>query len=188
MSDFELILIAIGLSMDAFAVSVCKGLSTKNLKTWQMFVTGGWFGIFQAVMPLIGYFLGSTFESYITSVDHWVAFVLLSFLGAKMLKEGFSKEENDANDSFSVLTMFPLAVATSIDALAVGITFALLPDVNIYEAVTLIGAITFTLSFVGVRIGNIFGLKFKSSAEVMGGTILILMGIKILLEHLGVFG
>lgn len=188
MSDFELILIAIGLSMDAFAVSICKGLSTKNLKTWQMFVTGAWFGIFQAVMPLIGYFLGTTFESYITSVDHWVAFVLLSFLGGKMIKEGFSKEENDANDSFSVPTMFPLAVATSIDALAVGITFALLLGVNVYGAVSMIGAITFTLSFVGVRIGNIFGLKFKSSAEVMGGTILVLMGVKILLEHLGIVG
>ena len=139
-------------------------------------------------MPLIGYYLGTTFEQYITSVDHWIAFVLLVFLGAKMLKEGFSKEENEENASFSVPTMFTLAVATSIDALAVGITFALLPDVNIYSAVSLIGSITFGLSFVGLGIGNLFGMKFKSSAEVAGGTILIMLGVKILLEHLGIVG
>ncbi len=186
MSDFELILIAIGLSMDAFAVSVCKGLSTRELKTKHLVIVGLWFGGFQALMPLIGYFLGSTFEQYITSVDHWIAFALLVFLGAKMLKEGFSKEENDENADFSIPTMLPLAVATSIDALAVGITFGLLPDVNIYAAVSLIGCTTFVLSFVGVRIGNVFGLKFKSSAEVAGGTILVMLGVKILLEHLGV--
>lgn len=188
MSDLELILIAIGLSMDAFAVAVCKGLSTKQLKTKHFFIVGAWFGGFQALMPLIGYYLGSTFEQYITSVDHWIAFVLLVFLGAKMLKEGFSKEENEENASFSVPTMFTLAVATSIDALAVGITFALLPDVNIYSAVSLIGSITFGLSFVGLGIGNVFGMKFKSSAEVAGGTILIMLGVKILLEHLGIVG
>ena len=197
MSDLELILIAIGLSMDAFAVAVCKGLSTKQLKTKHFFIVGAWFGGFQALMPLIGYYLGTTFEQYITSVDHWIAFVLLVFLGAKMLKEGFSKEENEENASFSVPTMFTLAVATSIDALAVatsidalavGITFALLPDVNIYSAVSLIGSITFGLSFVGLGIGNVFGMKFKSTAEVAGGTILIMLGVKILLEHLGIVG
>ena len=191
MSIFELFIIAVGLSMDAFAVAVCKGLSVYKLKPKHMLITGLWFGGFQGLMPLIGYLLGSTFEKYITSVDHWVAFVLLGIIGANMIKESLSKEEecdceNGSDNAFSVKTMFVMAVATSIDALAVGITFALLPDVNISAAVMFIGIITFVLSCVGIKIGNVFGAKFKSKAELAGGMILILMGTKILLEHLGV--
>ena len=187
MGVVELFLLAVGLSMDAFAVSVCKGLSTQNLK-WKHYLTIGlWFGGFQALMPTIGYFLGSTFEAYITSVDHWVAFVLLSLIGGNMLREGLSKDEpEERNSSFSFKTMLVLAVATSIDALAVGITFALLPDVNLPAAVSFIGATTFILSAVGLKVGNVFGLKYKSRAEIAGGIILILLGVKILLEHLGV--
>lgn len=186
MGILELLLIAIGLSMDAFAVSVCKGLSTQKLMTKHYLLIGAWFGGFQALMPLIGYFLGSTFEQYIVAVDHWVAFVLLSIIGGNMLVEGIKNEDDDVDPSFSFKTMIVLAVATSIDALAVGITFALLPDVNIVAAVSFIGVITFALSAVGLKVGNIFGLKYKSKAEIAGGVILILMGLKILLEHLGV--
>ena len=187
MGVVELFLLAVGLSMDAFAVSVCKGLSTQKLK-WKHYLTIGlWFGGFQALMPTIGYFLGSTFEAYITSVDHWVAFVLLSLIGGNMLREGLSKETpEESNSSFSFKTMLVLAVATSIDALAVGITFALLPDVDLPVAVSFIGATTFILSAVGLKVGNVFGLKYKSRAEIAGGIILILLGVKILLEHLGV--
>ena len=187
MGVVELFLLAVGLSMDAFAVSVCKGLSTQKLK-WKHYLTIGlWFGGFQALMPTIGYFLGSTFEAYITSVDHWVAFVLLSLIGGNMLREGLSKETSEeSNSSFSFKTMLVLAVATSIDALAVGITFALLPDVDLPSAVSFIGATTFILSAVGLKVGNVFGLKYKSRAEIAGGIILILLGVKILLEHLGV--
>ncbi len=186
MGIIELLLIAISLSMDAFAVSVCKGLSTARLKPKHYLIIGVWFGGFQALMPTIGYFLGSLFEKYITSIDHWVAFLLLAFIGGNMLKEGFSKDEEQAGDSFSFVTMLLLAVATSIDALAVGITFALLPNVNIVAAVLFIGATTFILSAVGLKVGNAFGLKYKSRAEIAGGVILILIGLKILLEHLGV--
>lgn len=186
MGIVELFLIAVGLSMDAFAVSVCKGLSVRQLKPKHYIITGVWFGGFQALMPAIGYLLGSTFESYITSFDHWVAFVLLLLIGANMIKEGLSKDDEEVNDSFSFKSMLVLAVATSIDALAVGITFALLPDVNIIAAVLFIGVITFVLSAIGLRIGNIFGLKYKSKAEIAGGIILILIGTKILLEHLGI--
>lgn len=187
MSIVELFVIAVGLSMDAFAVAVCKGLSVTKLEKKHAFITGLWFGGFQGLMPLMGYFLGSAFERYITPIDHWVAFVLLGLIGANMIKEGCSKEEESCEDaSFSAKTMFVMAVATSIDALAVGITFALLPDVNITAAVLFIGIITFTLSCVGIKIGNVFGAKFKSKAEIAGGVILILMGAKILLEHLGV--
>ena len=177
----ELFLLAVGLSMDAFAVSVCKGLSTQKLK-WKHYLTIGlWFGGFQALMPTIGYFLGSTFEAYITSVEHWVAFVLLSLIGGNMLREGLSKETpEERNSSFSFKTMLVL------DALAVGITFALLPDVDLPAAVSFIGATTFILSAVGLKVGNVFGLKYKSRAEIAGGIILILLGVKILLEHLGV--
>ena len=174
--------------MDAFAVAICKGLSVRKLKFSHMLITGAYFGVFQAVMPLIGYYLGQTFESYITSFDHWIAFVLLSLIGANMIRESFSKEEEEQNASFSFKTMLPLAVATSIDALAVGVTFGLMQGVNIFSAVGLIGVTTLVLSFVGVKIGNVFGSKYKSKAELVGGIILILMGIKILLEHLGVFG
>lgn len=188
MSFIELVLIAVGLSMDAFAVAICKGLSVQKLG-WKHYLTvGAWFGGFQALMPTLGYLLGTTFERYITSVDHWVAFVLLCLIGGSMLKEGLAKEEEEKEEreGFDFKSMLLLAVATSIDALAVGITFALLPDVNIFSAVGLIGTITFCLSAVGLKVGNIFGLKYKSKAEVVGGVILILIGVKILLEHLGV--
>ena len=188
MSFMELVLIAVGLSMDAFAVAICKGLSVQK-RGWKHYLTVGvWFGGFQALMPTLGYLLGTTFERYITSVDHWVAFVLLCLIGGSMLKEGLAKEEEEKEEraGFDFKSMLLLAVATSIDALAVGITFALLPDVNIFSAVGLIGTITFCLSAVGLKVGNIFGLKYKSKAEVVGGVILILIGVKILLEHLGV--
>ncbi|MBS5726175.1 MAG: manganese efflux pump [Clostridiales bacterium] len=186
MGILELFLIAASLSMDAFAVSVCKGLSTRKLCWKHYLLIGLWFGGFQALMPTIGYFLGSTFEKYIQSFDHWIAFVLLVFIGGNMLKEGFSKKEEKEDDSFTFRTMLVLAVATSIDALAVGVTFALLSDVNIAAAVALIGGTTFILSAVGLKVGNIFGAKYKSRAEIAGGVILILIGLKILLEHLGV--
>lgn len=187
MSLIELFVIAVGLSMDAFAVAVCKGLSVQKLEKKHIFITGLWFGSFQGLMPLIGYLLGSTFEKYITPVDHWVAFILLGLIGANMIKESLSKEDECCDDaSFSFRSMLVMAVATSIDALAVGITFALLPEVNITAAVVFIGAVTFTLSCIGIKIGNVFGAKFKSKAELAGGVILILMGAKILLEHLGV--
>lgn len=182
----ELFIIAVGLSMDAFAVAVCKGLAVKKAGIKQMLLAGVWFGGFQALMPAIGYFLGATFEEYITKVDHWIAFILLGIIGANMIKEALSKCDECANDSMGFKEMLTLAVATSIDALAVGITFALLPDVNIGAAVGFIGVITLVLSAVGIKIGNIFGVKYKSKAELAGGIILILMGLKILLEHLGV--
>jgi len=186
MGIFELFLIALGLSMDAFAVSVCKGLSTQKLQAKNYLLVGVWFGGFQALMPAIGYLLGSTFESYITSFDHWVAFILLAIIGGNMIKEGLDKEEEKVDASFAFKPMLLMAIATSIDALAVGITFALLPDVNIVAAVLFIGVTTFILSGIGLKIGNIFGTKYKSKAEIAGGVILIGIGIKILLEHLGV--
>lgn len=185
MSLFSLFIIAVGLSMDAFAVSICKGLAMQKINLRKAGIVGLWFGGFQALMPLIGYLLGSQFEHYITSIDHWIAFVLLGLIGASMVKEALSKEEECANDSLDCKTMFLLAVATSIDALAVGVTFAFL-QVAIVPAVIFIGVITFTLSAVGVKVGNVFGIKYKSKAELAGGIILIVMGIKILLEHLGV--
>lgn len=186
MGILELVLIAVSLSMDAFAVSICKGLSARKLNWKQYLCIGLWFGGFQALMPAIGYFLGETFEAYIQSFDHWIAFVLLTIIGINMLREGFSKEKEKEDASFSPRTMFLLAVATSIDALAVGITFALLPGVNIAAAVALIGGTTFILSVLGLKAGNIFGAKYKSRAEIAGGVILILIGLKILLEHLDV--
>ncbi len=186
MSISELLLIAVGLSMDAFAVSICKGLATKKVGVKHMLIVGLWFGGFQALMPLIGYFLGSTFEEYITRFDHWVAFVLLALIGGNMIREALSGEEEKANDSLGVREMLTLAVATSIDALAVGVTFALLPGVNIAAAVSFIGVITFVISAAGIKVGNAFGTKCKSKAELAGGVILILIGLKILLEHLGV--
>ena len=186
MGILELFILAIGLSMDAFAVSICKGLSVQKVKPSHMVITGLWFGGFQALMPFIGYLLGSAFESYVTSVDHYIAFVLLGAIGANMIKESFSDEEDSSGCDFGFKTMLLMAIATSIDALAVGITFALLPDVKIVPAVAFIGVITFTFSAVGVKIGNIFGAKYKSKAEFAGGVILIILGIKILLEHLGV--
>ena len=185
MDLFELLLIAVGLSMDAFAVSVCKGLSVQRLKPRHYLLTGAWFGGFQALMPFIGFLLGSTFDQYINAFDHWIAFVLLALIGGNMIKESLSGEEEEADASFAVRTMFLLAVATSIDALAVGVTFALLPGVDIAAAASLIGATTFLLSALGLKVGNVFGLRYKSRAELAGGAILILMGVKILLEHLG---
>lgn len=183
MGIFDLIIIAIGLSMDAFAVSVCKGLSVQRVQVKHIASVGLYFGGFQALMPLIGYILGKQFESMITSVDHWIAFVLLSIIGGNMIREALNGDEEEMDDSFSFKTMIPLAVATSIDALAIGVTFAFL-QVNIIPAVLIIGAITFGFSAAGIKIGNVFGAKYKSKAELAGGVILILLGIKILVEHL----
>ncbi len=186
MSLIELFILALGLSMDAFAVSVCKGLSVKQLRLRHALITGLYFGGFQALMPLIGYFLGTQFQSLITDIDHWIAFVLLVLIGINMIRESRGESEKlDASFGFKV--MLPLAIATSIDALAVGVTFAFL-QVQIVAAVSLIGITTFILSAVGVKIGNVFGAKYKSRAELLGGVVLILMGLKILLEHLGVLG
>jgi len=187
----ELFILAVGLSMDAFAVAICKGLATFNLKKRHMIITGLWFGGFQALMPLIGYFLGTAFEKYVTAVDHFIAFFLLGAIGANMIKESFEKEneENECSDCYAFKTMLVMAIATSIDALAAGISLAMdLKGNNQYAfiAVSFIGIITFTLSAIGVKIGNIYGAKFKSKAEFAGGLILILLGTKILLEHLGV--
>ena len=188
MGIFELFLLALGLSMDAFAVSICKGLATETLRPRHMVIVGLWFGGFQALMPLLGYFLGASFQRYITAVDHWVAFVLLVLIGGNMIRESFSCEAEHADGSLSPAVMAPMAVATSIDALAVGITFALLPDVQIVPAVSFIGVITFLLSALGVKVGNVFGARYKSKAEFLGGAILVLLGLKILLEHLGILG
>lgn len=188
MGFFELFLIAVGLSMDAFAVSICKGLKMQRFNVRHAGVIALAFGGFQALMPVIGWFLGKQFESYITGIDHWIAFVLLAVIGGKMAVESFKKEEEDSskeNEKLDIKELLVLAVATSIDALAVGITFAFL-QVSIVPAVSLIGVITFVLSAVGVFIGHKFGAKFKSKAELAGGIILILIGLKILLEHLGV--
>ena len=185
MSLWELFVIAVGLSMDAFAVSVCKGLSMNRVRMEHSLICGAYFGAFQALMPLAGWLLGVQFQSMITSVDHWIAFVLLGLIGVNMVRE--SREEGESIDaSFTFRAMLPLAVATSIDALAVGVTFALLPGVSIVAAVSFIGATTFLLSAAGLKAGNVFGLRYKSRAELTGGIILILMGGKILLEHLGI--
>ena len=186
MGIVELFILAVGLSMDAFAVSVCKGLAMEKCSFRKAAVCGVWFGGFQALMPLIGYVLGYQFRDYITAVDHWVAFGLLVLIGVNMIRESFSKEEEEADDSLDGKTMFLMAVATSIDALAVGITFAFLPDTNIVAAVLFIGAVTFVLSTAGAKIGNVFGARYKTKAEFAGGAILVLLGLKILLEHLGI--
>lgn len=185
MEILELLLIAIGLAMDAFAVSVCKGLSFKEMSWKKAIIVGVYFGIFQALMPAIGYFLGATFENLVTKIDHWIAFILLGFIGFNMLRETFGKDEEGSNDKVDFKTMVVLAIATSIDALAIGITFAFL-RVNVVVAVLLIGVITFLLSVLGVKIGNKFGDKYEKKAEIVGGMILILMGVKILLEHLSI--
>lgn len=182
---WTLLILAIGVSMDAFAVSICKGLAMKQIKFKHMLIVGLWFGGFQALMPLIGYFLGIQFETYITAYDHWIAFILLALIGGNMIKEALSNEEETADASLAVKIMLVLAIATSIDALALGVTFAFL-QVNIWEAVSFIGVVTFLFSVAGLKIGNVFGTKYKSKAEFVGGVILILLGIKILLEHLGI--
>ena len=186
MSFVEILLIGIGLSMDAFSVSICKGLTTKKF-SWRMaLICGLWFGFFQALMPLIGYFLGSQFERYITAVDHWIAFGLLFLIGANMIREALSRKEDEAADSsLGFKTMLLLAIATSIDALAVGISFACI-QVKIWSSVLIIGVTTFLFSIMGVKIGNVFGSKFEKSAGIVGGIILIIIGLKILLEHLGI--
>lgn len=185
MGIIELFLLAVGLSMDAFAVSVCKGLAMPRITVKKASVVALWFGGFQALMPLLGYFLGVQFQDKITAIDHWIAFVLLGIIGVNMVREALSGECENTSDSLDIKTMFILAVATSIDALAVGITFAFL-KVDIIPAVSFIGATTFILSAAGVKIGNVFGTKYKSKAELAGGIILILLGLKILLEHLGI--
>ena len=185
MGAIEILLISIGLAMDAFAVSVCKGLAMKKMSWKKAIIIGLYFGIFQAVMPVIGYFLGTTFERFITYVDHWVAFILLVGIGINMVKEAFNKESENRNDNVDMKTMLVLSIATSIDALAIGITFACL-KIHIVMPVITIGLITFIISVIGVKIGNRFGDKYEKKAEIMGGVILILLGIKILLEHLGI--
>ncbi len=185
MNFIELFIIAVGLSMDAFAVSICKGLSVKRIQPIHPLTVGVYFGGFQALMPLIGYFFGIRFQALIANIDHWIAFVLLALIGGNMLREAFGEEE-DVDASFSFTTMFPLAVATSIDALIIGVTFAFL-QVHILPAVLFIGITTFIFSAAGLWVGNIFGAKYQQKAEVLGGIVLIGMGIKILLEHLGIF-
>ena len=188
MGFVELLFLALGLSMDAFAVSICKGLSMKKAGLKEGAICGAWFGGFQALMPLIGFLLGGLFAGVIEAFDHWVAFGLLAVIGINMLKEAFEKcdccENSSADLSFK--TMFVMAIATSIDALAVGISLAMAGDVNIVAAVALIGTVTFVMCALGVKIGNVFGSRLEKKAQAAGGIILILLGVKILLEHLGV--
>lgn len=183
MGIIELIILSFGLAMDAFAVSICKGLAMTKMKWKNAIIIGAYFGIFQAIMPLIGYLLGITFRDIITNIDHWIAFVLLFTIGMNMIKEALSKKKEKENDSVKFKEMLILAIATSIDALAIGVTLAFL-KVNILTAILMIGIITFIISIIGVKIGNVFGDKYEKKAELAGGIILILLGIKILLEHL----
>ena len=180
------VVLAIGLAMDAFAVSMCKGLAVKKLKWKHMIITGLYFGIFQAIMPTIGYFLGTSFEKYISSVDHWVAFILLGIIGFNMIRESLDKcdECDEQKDDFSFKAMFPLAIATSIDALVAGIGFIGAGDLNVPLTIILVGVITFATSALGVKIGNVFGARYKSKAELAGGIVLIAMGLKFLIEGL----
>jgi len=181
----EIIFIGIGLAMDAFAVSICKGLSMKKINWKSVIIISLYFGLFQAGMPVLGYFLGSTFSELVQQVDHWIAFILLAIIGGNMIKESTDDEVEKRNDKVDFKTMIILAIATSIDALAVGVTFAFF-QVNLLLAITIIGIITSVLSFLGVLIGNKFGDKFQNRAELTGGIILIIIGLKILLEHLGI--
>ena len=183
MGLWELFVIAIGLSMDAFAVSICKGLSVRRCTIRHMLICGLYFGVFQAAMPMIGYLLGAQFESLVTAIAPYIAFALLAFIGANMIREARSREEESIDDDFSMKSMIPLAIATSIDALAVGVSFAFL-QVDIVPAVAFIGVTTFVCCVIGVKVGSLFGNKYKQSAEFFGGLVLILMGLKILLEHL----
>jgi len=187
MGFLEIFMIAVGLSMDAFAVALCKGLNMKKINYKNALIVGLFFGGFQAIMPLIGWFLGKQFEQYITSFDHWIAFFLLSFIGGKMIVEALRVEYicSVSEDKLKLKELFVLAIATSIDALAVGITFAFL-KVSILTSILIIGATTFVISFGGVALGNRFGIKYKDKAELAGGIVLILIGLKILLEHLGI--
>lgn len=182
MGDIELFIIAVGLSMDAFAVAIAKGLSVRAVTPRHSLCVGGWFGGFQALMPLIGFYLGITFSKLVSDVDHWIAFFLLGLIGINMIREATACEKVVPDPDFSVRTMFLMAVATSIDALAVGVSFAVL-SVDIWLAIAIIGITTFALSIVGLKIGNIFGCRYKSKAEFFGGLILLLLGVKILVEH-----
>ena len=186
MNFFSLFLLAVGLSMDAFAVAVCKGLALKKINLRHAVIVGLWFGGFQTLMPMIGYYLAASFRDAITAYAHWIAFGLLVLIGGNMIREAiFEKEETETDAALSFRSMLLLAIATSIDALAVGVTFAFL-DVNIWTSVLLIGVTTFVLSMIGVKCGSLFGAKYERKAEILGGVILILLGIKTLLEHLGV--
>ena len=187
MTLWELFIIAVGLSMDACAVSICKGLSVQKVTIKHAATCGGYFGLFQALMPVIGFVLGVQFKSLITGIEHWIALVLLGLIGANMIREALSGDEEEVNCSFCFRAMLPLAIATSIDALAVGVTFAAM-DIgsDIVFAVLFIGVVTFVLSAIGVKIGNLFGMRFKSKAELFGGVVLVLMGLKIFLEDLGI--
>lgn len=181
----EIFFISMGLAMDAFAIAICKGLAMKKLDIKKAIIIGLYFGIFQAVMPIIGYFLGATFEILVTKIDHWITFILLVFIGTNMIKESFEKESKNCNDNVDFKTMIILAIATSIDALAVGITFTFF-KANLLTSALIIGIVTFILSILGVKIGNKFGDKYQNKAEFIGGLVLILIGIKILVEHLGI--
>lgn len=185
MNTIEIMLVGLGLAMDAFAVAICKGLSMKKMEWNKAVIIAIYFGLFQAVMPIIGYIIGATFRNLIESVDHWIAFILLGIIGINMVKESFDNEEERKNDRIDIKTMILLSIATSIDALVVGITFAFFKN-NIVKSVTIIGFITLILSLIGVKIGNKFGDKFQNKAELTGGIILIIIGTKILLEHLGI--
>lgn len=190
MGIIELILIGVGLAMDAFAVSICKGLSMKKMNYRHAFVIALFFGGFQAIMPFIGWFVGSRFSAYIQTFDHWIAFVLLTLIGGKMIIDAVKEKEQEIieiEEALDLKELFLLAIATSIDALAVGVTFAFL-EVAIIPAISIIGIITFVISFAGVMIGNLFGSRFKNKAEIAGGIILILIGLKILLEHSNLLG
>lgn len=182
MGFLELFLIAVGLSMDALAVSICKGLSLRRMEWNKALLAGAWFGVFQALMPVIGYFAGRSFADKVAGFDHWIVFILLALIGGNMIRESRGEEE-DVDPSFGILNMFLLAIATSIDALAVGVSFAFL-KLNIWTSVLLIGCTTFVISAAGVKIGNVFGTRYKSKAELAGGVILILIGLKVLIEHL----
>ena len=190
MSIFEVLMIGVGLSMDAFAAAVCKGLSMRKAELKNILIIGLFFGGFQALMPVIGFFLGIQFEEYIVSVDHWIAFTLLLFIGGKMILDAVRDDGEESRETpetgLKIREILILAVATSIDALAVGITLALLPGINIFSAAAIIGILTFVVSAVGLKIGNVFGVKYKSKAELVGGILLVLIGSKILFEHLGI--
>lgn len=187
MTILELFILAVGLSMDAFAVAVCKGLAMEDVTFKKACIVGSWFGGFQALMPLVGYLLGTQFQGVISSYDHWIAFILLSLIGINMIREALIKGDccDVETGSLSFKPMFMMAIATSIDALAVGVAFGSL-KIDIIPAVCFIGTITFTLSFIGSKAGGVFGMKYKSKAEMAGGSILVLLGLKILLDHLGV--
>ena len=187
MNSWELITTAMALAMDAFAVAICKGLATHKGKLKPMAIVGIWFGGFQALMPLIGFGVGSAFAKHITKFDHWIAFGLLAIIGANMIWESFKKDEEEADASLGFAVMIIMALATSIDALTVGVGFAVIEGVDIVLAISSIGVITFLLSAIGVKLGNRFGTRYKCIAERVGGIVLVLMGLKILLEHLGVF-